>query len=184
MQALLHYELENHFRCYDLERDPSISANIHILGALRQAGFKPEHPAVQKIIHFLAGKRYLNTFWFDKWNISPYYPTTHMIITAERFVDEIVANAVEWIVSTQNLDGSWGYYCPTAEETAYCLQALIQWQRATGRVPLAVIDRGLDWLALHAEPPYQPLWIGKCLYCPMEVVRSAIISALIMGTQG
>jgi hypothetical protein len=33
------------------------------------------------------------------------------------------------------------------------------------------------------DPPYPPLWIGKSLYSPGLVVRSAILSALSMGLQ-
>ena len=89
----------------------------------------------------------------------------------------------DWILETQNLDGSWGYYVPTAEETAYCLQALLVWQRGGKSVPNDQIQRGLDWLAAHTQPPYPPLWIGKSLYAPEFVVRSAILSALMMGAQ-
>jgi hypothetical protein len=30
------------------------------------------------------------------------------------------------------------------------------------------------------DKPYPPLWIGKCLYSPQLVVRSAAISALAL----
>jgi len=43
---------------------------------------------------------------------------------------------------------------------------------------------GARWLAEHAEGPYTPLWIGKSLYSPNLVVRSAILSALILADQG
>jgi hypothetical protein len=46
-----------------------------------------------------------------------------------------------------------------------------------------VLRRGAAWLAEHAEPPYPPLWIGKCLYCPVLVVRSAVLSALMLVAQ-
>jgi hypothetical protein len=31
--------------------------------------------------------------------------------------------------------------------------------------------------------PYPPLWIGKCLYNPSLVIRSAVISALALVEQ-
>jgi halimadienyl-diphosphate synthase len=183
VEALLHYEAENRFRCYDIEADPSISVNCHMLSALRQAGYEAYHPAVRKIIEFLQPTQLLNMFWFDKWHISPYYPTTHLIIAVSNYADELGTRAIDWIMETQNEDGSWGYYMPTAEETAYCIQALVHWKRSGGRVPKNTLKRGLAWLADHAEPPYPPLWIGKCLYCPILVVRSAILSALLLGAQ-
>jgi halimadienyl-diphosphate synthase len=183
IEAILGYEKDEHFRCYNLESNPSVSANIHILGALRNAGFDAGQPAVRKIINFLYQTRFLQMFWFDKWHSSPYYPTTHLIIAAERLVDELVENTVEWILETQNENGSWGYYIPTAEETAYCLQALLMWKRGGKSIPKDPIKRGLDWLSDHAEPPYPPLWIGKSLYSPELVVQSSILSALLLGLQ-
>ena len=125
LETLLNYEKEEHFRCYALESNPSISANIHLLGALRQAGMGRESPSVRKIVNFLYQTRFLHMFWFDKWHSSPYYATSHAIIAAESIADNLVEKAIDWILETQNHDGSWGYYVPTAEETAYCLQALI-----------------------------------------------------------
>ncbi len=89
-----------------------------------------------------------------------------------------------WILETQNEDGSWGYYIPTAEETAYCLQALVIWKRSGHPVPDEVLQRGAGWLTAHMDDPLPPLWIGKCLYCPVYVVRSAILSALMLVAQG
>jgi halimadienyl-diphosphate synthase len=183
LEALLHYERDDHFYCFPLEANPSISAHIHILSALRQAGLKVEHPSVTKILQFLYRSQTLKLFWFDKWHASPYYSTAYAIIACAGYVDWLVDDAAYWILETQNPDGSWGYYMPTAEETAYCLQALVFWKRHGGQVPDEVLKRGAAWLADHAEPPYPPLWIGKCLYCPVLVVRSAILSALMLIAQ-
>lgn len=183
VEAILHYEEDEYFRCFALEANPSISANIHVLGALRQAGFGVQHPPVRKVLRFLRRTQILQLFWFDKWHASPYYPTSHAVITSAGYDDDLIDDAVYWIVETQNQDGSWGYYMPTAEETAYCLQALVLWKRHGGQVPDDVLKRGAVWLADHTEPPYPPLWIGKCLYCPVRVVRSAILSALMLVVQ-
>ncbi|MBN1582014.1 MAG: cyclase, partial [Anaerolineae bacterium] len=180
LEAVFAYEEEDHYRCFALEADPSISANIHVLGALRQAGLEVQHPSVLKICRFLQRVQTLRLFWLDKWHASPYYPTTHAIIACAGYDDDLVRDAVYWILETQSKDGSWGYYMPTAEETAYCLQALVFCKRHGAEIPGDVIQRGAGWLAEHTEPPYPPLWIGKCLYSPALVVRSAILSALMM----
>jgi halimadienyl-diphosphate synthase len=177
--AILTFEGEDYFRCFMLEANPSVSVNIHVLGALREAGFAKEHPSVQKIVRFLHDMQY----WFDKWHSSPYYPTAHAVIACAGYLDELVADAITWILSTQNTDGSWGYFMPTAEETAYSLQALFAWKRAGYEIPNDVLRNGAGWLANHIEPPYPPLWIGKCLYAPVLVVRSAILSALLEVSQ-
>ena len=183
LEGVLHYEEDNHFRCYALEANPSISTNIHILGALRRAGLDTQHPCVQKVLGFLRRMKSLDLFWLDKWHASPYYPTAHAIIACAGCDDKVVDSAVFWMLQTQNADGSWGYYRPTAEETAYCLQALVVWKRHGHSVAGEALQRGAAWLADRAQPPYPPLWIGKCLYCPELVVRSAILSALALAGQ-
>lgn len=183
LETVLGYEEDDHFRCYALEANASISTNVHVLGALRQTGLRVQHPSVQKVLRFLRRMQHLQMFWFDKWHISPYYPTSHAVIACAGYDDDLVDDAVYWILETQNQDGSWGYYMPTAEETAYCLQALVIWKRHKGQVPNHVLKRGAVWLADHMEPPYPLLWIGKCLYCPVLVVRSAILSALMLVAQ-
>lgn len=176
VEAVLSYEEREYFRCFSLEANPSISTNIHILNALRTAGLPPHYPSVQKIKTFLHGA----AFWFDKWHVSPYYTTGHGIIAAAGYLDSLVEDAVSWFIDTQNEDGSWGYFMPTAEETAYALQALVCWQRAGHPVPPDTLKRGADWLESRIDPPYPPLYIGKCLYTPVLVVRATILSALAL----
>jgi halimadienyl-diphosphate synthase len=183
VEAIFQYEEETHFRCFALEANPSISANIHVLSALRKTDFNKHHPAVQKVLHFLLHARAADMFWVDKWHASPYYATAHAIMACIGYNNIIVEEAAEWLLTTQDHDGAWGYYMPTAEETAYCLQALTLWKRHGGHVSDNVLKRGALWLADHAEPPYPPLWIGKCLYCPEMVVRSAVLSALMLVNQ-
>jgi halimadienyl-diphosphate synthase len=179
--AILSYEKPYYFRCFDLESNPSISANIHILGALRQAGFEKTHPAVSKLLLFLSEARTEGAFWFDKWHVSPYYTTSHSVIACMDYDDSMATTAISWILSSQNVDGSWGYYSSTAEETAYCLQALAIWNRRhNNQIDKDIFQRGQAWLLQHFDPPYPPLWIGKCLYCPELVVKSAILSALTL----
>lgn len=184
IEAVLSYEDTDHFRCYKFEADPSLSTNIHVMGALRLAGFKTEHSSMQKVLKFLQRKQIDKTFWLDKWHTSPYYPSTHAIIACAGYHDKLINNAVDWLLTTQNEDGSWGYYMPTAEETAYCLQALLVWKRCGRAVSDDVLKRAAAWLADNIQQPYPPLWIGKCLYTPILPVRSAILSALMMAEQG
>jgi len=184
IDAILAYERRNHFCCYQMESNPSVSVNTHVLGALRSAGFPPDHHLVQKLIIFLSKNRILKSFWTDKWHASPYYATSHVIIGTAGFVDDLNQEAVDWILDTQRVNGSWGYYLnPTAEETAYCLQALMVWQRSGGQVPIQALKKGLEWLKAHSEPPYDSLWICKCLYTPELIIRSSILSALMLGAE-
>ncbi|MCP4425828.1 MAG: cyclase [Chloroflexi bacterium] len=182
ISTVLSYEEHDHFRCFSLEANPSISTNIHVLGALRQAGLTRQHQSVQKVLQFLSQNRLNEQFWLDKWHASPYYTTAHAVMVAASYDNELVKNAIEWILETQNEDGSWGYYeSSTAEETAYCLQALSVWTRAVEPLPANALKKGTAWLQEHIEPPYLPLWIGKGLYAPVMVIKSTILSALMMA---
>jgi halimadienyl-diphosphate synthase len=180
LKAVLSYEEEQFFRCYPFESHPSTGVNIHALSALRQAGFGVEYSSVQKIIRFLQKTQVAGAYWFDKWHVSPYYATSHAILASAGYADQLVANSVDWILKTQNEDGSWGYYMPTAEETAYCLQALITWKQHGGQVSKSKLKFGINWLINNLELPRPSLWIGKCLYYPEFIVESAILSALIL----
>lgn len=180
IQSVLKYEENDHFRCYDLEANPSISANIHVLGALRQAGYKVENSSVQKVLNFLKTAKNDNVYWVDKWHSSPYYATTHAIIACSGYIDELVQESVEWLIASQNSDGSWGTFLATAEETAYALQALWVWNEKSGKVPREIFVNGARWLEAHFDNNFPPLWIGKCLYNPNLVIRSAVISALAL----
>jgi halimadienyl-diphosphate synthase len=181
LASVLAYEEKDHFRCFDLEVNPSISANIHIFDALRQAGLARSNSSVQKILQFLSKTKGSHAFWVDKWHASPYYPTAHAIMACAGFENELVAESVEWILKTQNSNGSWGAYISTAEETAYALQALWFWNEKVARVPKTVFRNGAKWLKENLDKLYPPLWIGKCLYTPRLVIRSSIISALALA---
>lgn len=180
LASVLLYEEKDHFRCFDLEANPSISANIHVLGALGQAGLDQKNSSVRKVMRFLHKAKGPNPFWIDKWHISPYYATAHAIIACAGLANELVEESVEWILKSQNADGSWGTYIRTAEETAYAMQALWVWNDKVTRISKTVMKKGARWLSENMDKPYPPLWIGKCLYSPNLVIRSAVISALAL----
>jgi halimadienyl-diphosphate synthase len=180
--SVLAYEEDDHFRCFDLEVNPSISANIHVLSALAQSGLDKGNSSVEKVLGFLHRSKDSHLpFWADKWHSSPYYATAHAIIACAGIDNDLVSESVEWILKTQNRDGSWGTYMPTAEETAYALQALWIWDQNVASIPNTVFKNGARWLKEHMDDAYPPLWIGKCLYSPNLVIRSAIISALALA---
>jgi halimadienyl-diphosphate synthase len=181
LDAVYHYEEPNHFRCSELETNPSISANVHLLEALRQAGLDKDHPSVQKIIGFLRQNQEREGYWLDKWHASPYYATAHAAISSMNYDPEMAGAAIRWILNMRHPTGAWGLYMATAEETAYALQALCLWARNGGEVPRWLIKESAAWLADHMEPPYPPLWIAKTLYYSEWIVRSEILSALLLA---
>ncbi len=181
IDAVLSFEEAEHFRTYHYEANSSNSVNIHALSALRRAEVQLDSKPVRKILRYLQKTKVNNLYWFDKWNLSPYYPTAHAIVACAGFANSLIESSVGWLTETQNNDGSWGRHIPTAEETAYCLQALLIWQEYGGKVSKNRIKMAVEWLKDHSEPPFPPLWIGKSLYTPEIVVRSSILSAIMMG---
>ncbi len=182
IDPVFNYEHETHFVTYPNESNLSLSVNIHVLSALKFAGYPPSHPSVAKIRKLLEEQQQ-GEYWSDKWHHSPYYTTSHIIITAADYMDELAEDAVQWMIKTQNANGSWGFQVETVEETAYCLQALCMWKQAGNHVPHKVLARGSAWLQEHYQQSYHSLWIGKCLYQPTRVIRSAALSALALCGQ-
>lgn len=178
VDAIISLEEEDHFRCYDMEVGISPSVNIHAMKVLLNYVYPPEHPSVQKIIRLLKGLRGDGPFWTDKWHVSPFYTTSHFVIACAGYFNELTSPSIEWILSCQRHDGSWGYFASTAEETAHCLQALCIWKIKTNGAVQDAIKKGVNWLKNHLDADYPPLWIGKGLYCPELIVRSSILSAL------
>jgi halimadienyl-diphosphate synthase len=181
VEAVLSFQAAFNFKCYPLESDPSTSTNVHILDALRQV-LPSKHEGIQTALRFLRRTRTASAYWLDKWHISPYYPTSHAIIALNGLDDQMVIDAVNWILATQRKNGAWGWYLPTAEETAYALQALILWSlKNKDDVPRRSLLKGYEWLMEHTEEPYPPLWIGKCLYAPKIPVKAAILCAQMLA---
>jgi hypothetical protein len=90
-------------------------------------------------------------------------------------------DSLNWLLSTQRADGSWGQYAPTAEETALALLALLKYHREVRSLPHEPLHRAARYLVVEGGPfqeHYPELWISKALYAPTVVVRSTILGAL------
>jgi halimadienyl-diphosphate synthase len=181
VSPVLSYETDAYYLTFPLESNSSISTNIHVLESLRYAGIDQDSAHVQKIVRYLTEAQLPNHSWIDKWHSSPYYATSHALIAMVGYVDQDLSAAVQWIVDSQNKDGSWGHFLATAEETAYALQALAICSRNGYRVNAETLERGRSWLLEHRDDPFPPLWIGKCLYVPKLVIEATVLSALMIS---
>ncbi|MBN2501646.1 MAG: hypothetical protein JXB38_12765 [Anaerolineales bacterium] len=183
IEGLLSFQGPAHFYCYRIEANASISTNVHVLSALRQAGLTKNDPIVTTVRNYLSASRLENSYWNDKWHISPYYTTSHAVIAAAGYDSELSDPAAHWLLANQDEQGGWGFYLPTAEETAYALQALAIWKQHGGNIPADTIQKGRTWLIEHANDVHPFLWIGKSLYMPTLVIETAIQSALAITEQ-
>jgi len=175
------------FHTYQYERNISMSTNIHALDALN---LMPDYPGLhetkEEVIVTLLDNRKYNIYWFDKWHASPYYTTAHALVALLRegaYLAHACQHTVDWMVHTQHRDGSWGFFQEgTVEETAYALTALLHYHRYEP-IDVDVLHRGAAYLARGHEGPsatYPELWLAKSTYAPYDIIRSAILTALIL----
>lgn len=172
------FRMETGYRCFPYERNPSVSANIHIVEAMARVS-GPEADRIRShATQFLLDARKDGALWEDKWHVSPYYTTTHAMVALHRTHPEVIPSALDWIRSTQHADGGWGIFGGTREETAYVVQAVAH--LTTGRASAsdqAALRKAGQYLR-EAPPRYPELWVGKGLYAPIAVVDAAIVGAV------
>jgi halimadienyl-diphosphate synthase len=183
LKTVLAYEDDQCFRRFISEPDTSVGVSLHALGALRLAGFDSGHPSVQKVLRYLIEARAPEGFWFDSAHSSPYYATSKAVLQCIGWSGLDLEPSIHWLLENRRANGSWGAFHATSEETAYALQALAVWKRNGGKVPNETLRKGAEWLAAHRESPHQSLWIGKCLYLPETIVRSAVLAAQLLVEQ-
>jgi halimadienyl-diphosphate synthase len=183
LKAVLSFEGADGFRRFAAEPGTSVGTNLHALGALRMAGFEPSHPSVQKALRYLQQMRSPEGFWFDSAHSSPFYATSKAVLQCAGWSGLDLEPSIHWILESRRANGAWGAFQATVEETAYALQALSVWKRNGGKVANEILRKGAEWLDAHRESPYASMWIGKCLYLPEVIVRSAVLSAQLLVEQ-
>ena len=175
------------FRTWHYERNVSLSTNIH---ALETLSLMPDYPDRRKtqeqVILMLLDNRRYKMYWTDKWQASPYYSTAHALVALLKegaYMARACRHSIEWILHTQRADGSWGFFEQgTAEETAYAMTALLHYH-SREPVDRDTLHRGAAYLARSCEESnstFPELWISKCLFVPYDIIRSAVLSALIL----
>jgi halimadienyl-diphosphate synthase len=183
IKVIEHYESDSHFNCYPSELSPSPQVNIKVLNVLKNnKNYSRREEVIEKILKFLSQERHQNSFWLDKWNISPYYCTGLALEAVGDFDNSLSGDALDWIIKTQNYDGSWGQRNGSMEESAYALLALMNYHMNIEKIDTSIIANGLKYLENNYNTDFYPeLWIGKGLYCPYNVAKACVLSALYLG---
>lgn len=176
-----YYEMPEHFACYPGETNPSLSAHVRLIKALRTLPDSPQ--AREWLVKAVTALRLLDengSFWWDKWHASPYYVNSAALPVLHGIADDLARTRLKWILRTRNDDGGWGYLGnSTPEETAYVLEALLYWDEQVERLPPGVIEAGVRFLRPHALAQCFPsLYIAKTLFTPTRVVQSVILGVL------
>lgn len=174
------------FLSYPYERDASISTNAHVLETLMLLDTYPNQKEIlDNICVMLLNQRRFDVYWTDKWHISPYYATSHVVIAllkGGKFLIDSCLPTIQWLLNTQYPDGSWGFFSTgTVEETAFVMTALLHYHQYKPIHP-DVLHKGAHYLAEAYETTstYPAMWIAKSLFTPHDIVRSSILTALIL----
>ena len=175
------FEGVNFFFTFPLERDPSVTANAHVLEVLQAVPpFPRQHVIQQKVIKYLRDARVDGDHWVDKWHGSPFYATAHAVFALITSAPDICQPAFSWLKKAQREDGSWGWFQKgTPEETAYAIQALMLAPAEFRGGLSASFRKAAEYLNETEAEPVTPMWVGKTLYGPTQVIRSAVLSAQI-----
>jgi halimadienyl-diphosphate synthase len=188
--VLLSFERDDHFACFHVERDPSVTANARVLEVLSRD--RRYRARTDKVVSFLADHRFGEGYWLDKWHISPYYATAHVVAAARSYAPELLVGTKDWLLATARPDGSWGWHCSTLEETAYGIFMLRHLAAADGKDPgvtdaIAAATRYLAEQTEAGRPPrytpsvYPHLWVGKGLYTPIIYCHALVLAAMAIG---
>jgi halimadienyl-diphosphate synthase len=170
------------FFTFPLERDPSVTANAHVLEVLQFVPPFPRQQVIQqKVIKYLRDARVDGDHWVDKWHGSPFYATAHAVFALLTQAPDLCQPAFAWLRKTQREDGSWGWFDKgTPEETAYAVQALVLAPPDLQAELAGSLRRAAQYLNETEDEPVTPMWIGKTLYGPVQVIRSAVLSARLL----
>ena len=170
------------FFTFPLERDPSVTANAHVLQVLQVVPHFPRQQVIQqKVIKYLRDARVDGDHWVDKWHGSPFYATAHAVFALTTSAPDLCKPAFAWFKNSQRPDGSWGWFGRgSQEETAYAVQALMAAPAEFRAGMTEGFRRAAAYLNESEGEPVIPMWVGKTLYGPSQVIRSAVLSARIL----
>lgn len=180
-EALLGFWCEDHFCSYPDERDPSVSANLHGLTALRaQLGF-PHRDLAERVTGWLLARITPGEMIHDKWHFSPFYTLAHAASAFAGWHDDAARPAVDLLIDHQQPDDGWGWFGrSTLEETGLVTLGLIEAQRERVIASDGVLAGAARFLAAHGDAePRERMFIGKTLFRPPNVAKATVYAARV-----
>jgi hypothetical protein len=203
-QMLSRFEAHDHFRTYDLERNPSFSANCNVLIALLSIDTNEQYDAqIEKTADFLL-REWDSGDIHDKWNTNPMYSamllteafvalmkrhskvqvkTSRRGVILER-IPAAICQILRGILENQQVNGSWG---DSLEATSYSVIAISQcmslpWDTAVRDLLCRACSAGRVYLSgtyLSTESNCY-FWVEKTAY-QSNVLKIAFCSLALHG---
>lgn len=178
------YEKRHSFACYQFERNPSLSTNIHLFHLTELLASSRAKIWRKKAYNFIFRTYKDSKQPCDKWHLSWLYPASHMLIALGQTRNGLSKIITSRILRAASKQFTWGNYGTNAEETAYAIIALfysnpwlnnaIKRRIISSHSLHTLLQNGLNNLS-------QPeLWLGKSLYCPILVVHDTIKTAQLL----
>ena len=143
---------------------PSADVSARCIGFLAQMGYDQTHLSIQRGIEYLKNNQETDGSWFGRWGNNYIYGTWSVISALNMAGQDMNApylkQSIEWIVSTQRVDGGWGESCNSywsdknnkitqekfntslPSQTAWALLALM----AAGQHNSDAVERGIKYL--------------------------------------
>lgn len=169
-------ESTGHYLTFLHERDPGVTTNIHMAAVLAQRG----SPRLVRVLEWLHRETRSPEGWLCKWHFSPLYALgegARVLARIQHPLSQSLAlEAAELLIAMQQLGGGWGIDRATTEETGYAILGLAAVFDGTvssntdiaRRIHASLLRGGA---AIDQIPvDFDPLWIGKSLYCVKPVV--------------
>jgi len=109
------------FADHNAIQDPSCpDITGRTLECLGHFGFRPDHPSVQKALHFLEFEQEPDGCWFGRWGVNYIYGTWQVVCGLKtvgvKMSQPWIQNAGSWLRSVQKRDGSFGESAETYED--------------------------------------------------------------------
>jgi hypothetical protein len=184
------FEVKDHFRTYDYERNPSFSANCNVLIALLYLDQVDQYEAqISKALDFVMLK-FEQDDVADKWNVSPQYCAMlmmqafikilelHESSQLQRLDREMVNERIpvaicrilQRTLATQEEDGDWN---KSLEETSYSVMTMakcvrLSWNKSTANAIQNSLKRARDYIRTQYPLGEKSrfFWVEKTTYEP------------------
>ncbi|MEH2421722.1 MAG: squalene--hopene cyclase [Nostoc sp.] len=124
---------------------------------------------LERSLNYLLHEQETEGCWFGRWGVNYIYGTSG-VLSALALIDPqrhklSIERGAAWLVGCQNPDGGWGETCrsyddpslkgkgnSTASQTAWALIGLLAAGKATGKLALEIIERGIGYLVATQQP--------------------------------